>query len=101
MIIRIVRMTFKEKEVSTFLKNFNTNKESIRNFEGCHHLELWQDINKINVFWTYSKWTSEEHLNNYRKSELFKSVWAKTKVHFKKKPKAWTMNSIFKSSLIQ
>ena len=45
MLIRIVRMTFKEENVGEFLENFEANKEKIRNFPGCNHLELWQDEN--------------------------------------------------------
>ena len=75
MLIRIVRMTFKPESVKDFLKNFHANKESIRNCPGCHHLELWQDENDATIFLTHSHWESEAHLNQYRDSELIKSVW--------------------------
>lgn len=91
MIIRIVQMTFKTDEVPNFLALFEERKERIRSFEGCHHLELWQGENDANVFFTYSIWDSEEHLNHYRFSELFKDTWAKTKVLFDAKPKAWSV----------
>jgi hypothetical protein len=32
MLIRVVRMTFKEESVGEFLENFEANKEKIRNF---------------------------------------------------------------------
>lgn len=40
---------------------------------------------------TLSHWESEENLEQYRQSELFKSTWAKTKVLFREKAQAWTL----------
>lgn len=94
MLIRIVRMTFKPEAIDDFLKNFSVNKQSIRNSPGCHHLELWQDENEKNIFLTYSHWESEEHLNQYRDSELFKTVWAFTKKLFSEKPIAFSSRKI-------
>lgn len=91
MIVRIVQMTFREGEVENFLQLFNERKELIRGFEGCKHLELWQDAHATNVYFTYSHWDSEQHLNHYRFSELFKDTWAKTKALFEKKPQAWSV----------
>jgi quinol monooxygenase YgiN len=94
MLIRIVRMTFHEDKVEAFLKNFDLNKEKIRNSPGCHHLELWQDENQENIFMTYSYWDSEKSLNQYRDSELFKSVWSYTKTLFSEKPQAFSSKKI-------
>ena len=52
MLIRVVRMTFRKEAVAAFLENFDANKEKIRNFPGCIHLELWQDENHKNIFLT-------------------------------------------------
>lgn len=92
MIVRIVQMTFDPSKVDEFLELFNDRKQLIRTFEGCHHLELWQEAGDSNIFFTYSKWESEEHLDHYRFSELFKDTWSKTKVLFADKPKAWSVN---------
>ncbi|WP_192345996.1 putative quinol monooxygenase [Algoriphagus sp. Y33] len=94
MLIRIVRMTFKPDAVDLFLQYFHSNKNSIRNFAGCHHLELWQDENEKNIFLTCSHWESEEKLNQYRDSELFKSVWAFTKALFSEKPQAFSSKKL-------
>ncbi len=83
-------MTFQADQVEAFLDNFEVHKKSIRNFPGCQHLELWRDENQKNIFTTYSKWESEEHLNQYRDSELFKSVWKFTKALFEEKPMAFS-----------
>ncbi|MBN3522136.1 antibiotic biosynthesis monooxygenase [Algoriphagus lutimaris] len=96
MLIRIVRMTFHEEKVAAFLENFEIHKKSIRNFPGCHHLELWQDENEKNIFMTYSHWESEEDLNQYRDSELFKNVWAYTKTLFSEKPQAFSSKKLQK-----
>lgn len=92
MIIRIVKMTFDSAKTSEFIALFNERKKLIRNFEGCHHLELWQDASDANVYFTYSIWDSEQHLDKYRFSELFKDTWAKTKLLFISKPEAWSVN---------
>ena len=94
MIKRIVKMEFKSESVEHFKLLFDQNKEKIRNFEGCNHLELWQDVNNNSVFMTYSYWDSEQDLNNYRHSKLFESVWSRTKVMFSEKPVAWSVNTL-------
>ena len=84
-------MTFRPEEVENFQALFEERKERIRHFEGCRHLELWQDAHNPNIFFTYSNWDSEEHLNRYRFSELFKDTWSRTKALFAEKPNAWSV----------
>ena len=92
--IRVVKMTFQKEKVNDFLANFNANKTDIRGFDGVEYLELLKDKNNPHVFFTYSVWESEAHLENYRKSDLFKSVWSKTKPLFSEPAEAWSMDSI-------
>lgn len=92
MFVRIVKMSFHPEHVSEFLKNFNEKKEFIRNSEGCRLLELYRDQTDPNLFFTYSYWETNQDLENYRNADLFKSVWAKTKVLFNKKPEAWSVD---------
>jgi heme-degrading monooxygenase HmoA len=87
-------MTFRPEEAQAFLENFEAHKSLIRNFPGCQHLELWQDQNQKNIFVTYSHWESEMALNQYRDSELFKSVWSFTKTLFSEKPQAWSTKKL-------
>jgi heme-degrading monooxygenase HmoA len=87
-------MNFIPTKIEEFLSNFEDKKHQIRNFEGCEFLELYRDKNKTNVFFTYSIWKSEVHLENYRHSELFKAVWAETKVLFNDKPEAWSVDKV-------
>ena len=85
MITRIVKLTFKQEHVNEFFEVFKNSKEKIRSFEGCNHLELLQDINSGNVFFTYSIWVDQNSLEKYRNSPLFKKTWAETKNLFAKK----------------
>ena len=94
MFIRIVKMGFEPSKVNLFLKNFNTNKHKIRNVEGCRLLELYNDRTLGNVFFSYSYWESEAHLNAYRNSDLFKEIWKNTKILFNEKPQAWSVDKI-------
>lgn len=91
MILRIVKMTFREECVTDFLALFNERKALIRSFDGCTHLELWQQEGTDHVFFTYSHWQSVQHLDHYRFSELFKDTWVKTKALFADKPEAWSV----------
>ena len=84
-------MSFEPTKVDEFLKVFHASKEKIRNFPGCNHLELLNDINSPNIFFTYSFWDKPDSLENYRNSELFQGVWGKTKVLFNDKPQAWSV----------
>ena len=96
MIIRIVKMVFREEEVESFKELFEERKSLIRNFEGCTHLELWQDKSNPSIFFTYSWWQSEEHLNLYRTSHFFDATWNLTKQKFAAKPEAWTVEQLHK-----
>lgn len=94
MFVRIVKMRFHEENIETFLENFEENKNHIRNFEGNRLLELYQDKNDPRIFFTYSYWENESDLENYRKSELFGSVWKFTKALFSDKPEAWSVDKL-------
>lgn len=94
MFVRIVKMSFHAKHIPTFLNNFNEKKEYIRKSSGCRLLELYRDKQDTNVFFTYSYWDKEEDLERYRNSELFKDVWAQTKILFNDKPEAWSVDKL-------
>lgn len=94
MIIRIVRMTFHPANVTAFKAIFEQSKQQIRHFEGCLHLELWQDSQQPHIIMTYSHWASEAHLAAYRQSELFQQTWAATKVLFAEKPLAFSSTKL-------
>jgi quinol monooxygenase YgiN len=90
MITRIVKLDFKTEHIQEFKSLFEESKEKIISQKGCEKLEMLQDVNTKNIFFTYSLWASEEDLNNYRTSPLFAGIWSKTKVLFNEKPMAWS-----------
>lgn len=92
MIIRIVKMQFRKDEIGKFLEMFENVKEQIRNFDGCMGLSLLEDVSNPSTLFTYSYWNSEDHLNQYRASELFEKTWEQTKSKFSDKPYAWTLS---------
>ena len=94
MIIRIVKLTFEPAEVNKFKEMFAENRIKIRNFEGCEHLELLQDKNTPNVFFTYSYWQNADALNFYRHSDFFRGIWTGIKKLFSKKPEAWSVDKV-------
>lgn len=94
MILRIVKMKFKAEHCDEFLNLFNKYHSQIAGFRNCISVELLRDINDPQIFFTYSKWESESDLNNYRNSELFKSVWSQTKALFEQKAEAWSVEKI-------
>ena len=100
MVTRIVKMTFHEDKLDEFKHIFENSKDRIRGFSGCTYVELCNDINKPNVFFTYSHWDSEEALNEYRNSTFFKSTWNKTKALFKARPEAYSLHTIYSSDQI-
>ncbi|GAB1857810.1 antibiotic biosynthesis monooxygenase [Flavobacteriaceae bacterium MHTCC 0001] len=94
MLVRIVKMSFDPHHIENFLSIFDANKSKIRNFDGCEYLELYQDKSRNYIFFTYSYWISEQHLENYRHSKLFKTIWSETKILFNAKPEAWSVNKL-------
>ncbi len=94
MFVRIVKLSFHEENIPAFLENFELNKDKIRNATGNRFLELYQDKSNKSIFITYSYWETEEDLENYRNSELFKEVWSFTKKLFNDKPEAWSVDKL-------
>jgi quinol monooxygenase YgiN len=94
MLVRMVKMTFRHDAVETFKAFFEERKDKIRNFEGCTHLELWQDYNDRTIFFTYSHWQDEAALSHYRNSAFFRDTWRQTKLLFSANAEAWSVNQL-------
>jgi len=92
MLVRIVKLTFKTENISSFEQIFEDSKNEIRKFDGCTFLELYQDKNDARIFFTYSYWENESNLDAYRNSDYFKNVWSKTKILFDDAPQAWSVD---------
>ena len=91
MLIRIVRMHFTEAGVDEFLDIFERNKEAIRHFPGCTHLQLLRDADDPLCYATLSHWERAADLENYRKSDLFASVWGRVKTLFSERTQAFSL----------
>lgn len=87
-------MKIKESEISNYTKFIGSVQNDIRNFEGCEHLKILNDINDKTIFFSYSYWQDEESLENYRKSDFFQSIWPEIKQWFVAKPEAWSLNKV-------
>lgn len=96
MITRIVKMSFIPEKVAAFKQLFDQYKMQIASAEGCISLRMLQERDTT-VFFTYSEWTNEAYLEQYRKSKLFETVWSQTKTFFNAKPEAWTNVVLFNS----
>ena len=92
MIKRIVKLTILPGKESQFKSIFINSRSKILSFDGCSHVELLQDLDQSNIFFTYSKWTDVDKLNSYRESDIFQNVWSKVKAIFADKPEAWSLN---------
>jgi len=90
MIVRIVKMTFRPEHTEAFINFFEAYKMQIRNSPGCSYLQVLQDKNNPNIIFSYSHWAEENDLENYRKSEVFREVWPRTKALFHADAEAWT-----------
>ena len=91
MLIRIVRMHFTTTGAEEFIRIFQFNKQAIRDFPGCSHLELLKDADTPSTYITLSHWKDKSHLENYRKSELFAAVWTNVKPLFSRRAEAYSM----------
>ena len=84
-------MHFTEAGVAEFLEIFSQNKEAIRNFPGCSHLQLLKDFDAPFCYATLSHWDSQKSLEAYRKSTLFEGVWGQVKSLFSERSQAFSL----------
>lgn len=95
MLIRIVKLHFREDKIEDFLSFFETVKHRVNDFPGCSGMKLLRDINTPTIVMTYSHWENEEALDNYRLSETFGEIWPLIKPWFAEKPEAWSVTEHF------
>ncbi|MRT92865.1 putative quinol monooxygenase [Ancylomarina sp. 16SWW S1-10-2] len=91
MIVRFVKLKLQSQHIADFKKFTEGEKKDIIAFDGCSFLEILQDINNKNLFFSYSHWESEEALNRYRDSAFFKGNWKQVKQWFAAKAEAWSL----------
>jgi quinol monooxygenase YgiN len=88
-------MTVKEESVEKFTAYLDTVKDDIKAFNGCEHLDVFRDKENKSIYFSYSIWKSEWHLNRYRKSPFFQETWGTLKQWFSKDTQAWTVDNVF------
>lgn len=91
MLVRLVKMHFSTTFAAEFKTVFKSVQPKIVSFKGCTAVQLLQDHSNPEIFFTISHWEDEDHLNAYRNSELFKSIWASVKPNFRFKAEAWSL----------
>jgi autoinducer 2-degrading protein len=94
MIIRIVKLTLLPSKRDEFITLFAEVSDTIREFPGCHDVELLYDITDNNILFTWSRWQSASDLEKYRQSVLFNGTWSKAKQLFAAKAEAWSLDEI-------
>ena len=94
MITRVVQMHFAAEGVKLFSELFKKHRVAMASVEGCLSLEVFSVADKPFSYATISKWQSPEHLENYRQSELFNTIWKKIKPYFASKAEAFTLIEI-------
>lgn len=94
MIQRLVKLHFHPEHTDAFEQIVADTRDRIRATDGCLHMEAWRDVNDPNIYYTYSRWTGEEALNNYRHSDFFKGTWAKSKALFSDRPEAFSADRL-------
>ncbi len=92
--IRIVKLSFDSRYTEQFRQLFEERKAMIRHFPGCTYLELWQDRQHPDIFYTYSIWHEASHLEAYRISDLFQDTWNQVKQWFNAPPQAFSADQL-------
>ncbi|MBC7412124.1 MAG: antibiotic biosynthesis monooxygenase [Bacteroidia bacterium] len=90
MITRLVKLTFEPQHCDAFITIFKESQSKINARKGCNGVKLLRDTLQSNVFFTQSSWVDSDALEAYRKSELFITTWARTKILFTAKPEVWS-----------
>lgn len=91
MLTRLVKMHFCPDFVEEFKVIFKGVQPKIAAFKGCNSVQLLQDDHNPNIFFTISQWLDADHLEDYRRSDLFQKTWISIKPHFLSKAEAWSL----------
>ena len=89
MFVRIVKMSLHSKFIADFQTMFDEKKSKIRATAGCQLLELYQDKNNPEIFFTYSYWNNESDLENLIEPEQWRTYTSKRRFCQKIKCSIW------------
>ena len=92
MITRLVKLTLQPDKASQFEAIFYNTQSLIENSAGCRKTSLFKVAGAESQYFTISYWNSEQNLQDYRASDLFRNVWSTVKPLFSAKAEAWTLN---------
>jgi heme-degrading monooxygenase HmoA len=100
MITRLVKLSLQAAKADEFEALFYQTQAMIEDSEGCHKTDLFKVSGNESEYFTISYWNTEKDLENYRASNLFKSVWAQVKPLFSAKAEAWTLSGVIPVSIL-
>ncbi len=95
MITRIVKMNVNVLDVKKFKDLVQAYQNKILAAQGCKQVNIMCDKKIKTKFFSYSIWESEQDLENYRNSEMFKKTWNEVKQLFSSPAQAWTVEDAF------
>jgi quinol monooxygenase YgiN len=87
-------MTIRIEEQAKFMALFESHRSAISEMPGCEDLQILSDACNSGIFFTLSQWKSQEYLDQYRNSEIFKTLWPQVKNLFHAPAEAWSVNPI-------
>ncbi|MBE9467115.1 MAG: antibiotic biosynthesis monooxygenase [Bacteroidetes bacterium] len=95
MITRIIKFRIAPANTDVFKQFIALIKKDFSTIKGCKNREILNDKEDKDVYFMYTIWESEFKLNQYRKSELNKTLWTKLNQWSVKEPQAWTVENVF------
>ncbi len=93
-ITRIVKLQFHPNHVGEFREIFSRHMSHMDDFPDCLELNGFQDHQHPQIFFTISRWKSQEALDQYRYSEYFRQIWGRVKPLFSAKAEAYSVVKI-------
>ncbi|NEN24326.1 antibiotic biosynthesis monooxygenase [Cryomorpha ignava] len=94
MVIRIVELHIHRDRLEKAQLLLAEVAPNVRKMDGCSHLNILEGLNNNAHITTYSYWKSEDHLNAYRQSNVFKTFWGEIKPLFAMPARAWSSYSL-------
>lgn len=94
MITRIVKLHVQPDKAGMFTEAFQRVQARILTSPGCQSVQLHQDLDHPDVYFTISTWDQPGDLEAYRQSTTFKEVWPEVKAWFASPAQAWTLQNI-------
>ena len=72
MIVIRVNVKIKPEETENFKEFLQQEMKDVKQFSGCEHFHLYEDIYNPNAFLLYEEWQTLADFDAYRQSDFFK-----------------------------